>query len=99
LSAAGPSLEGVLIEHAVSKSLRVDSSTSRRLRDLPPDQPSRSTALSNIARSETQLRAILRTVGSSPGIALGDLPSGTLLTFLRSNDGCGIARLRRLIIR
>jgi hypothetical protein len=99
LSAAGPRLEGVLIEHAVLESLRVDNSVSRRLRDLPPDQPGRSAAHSNIARSETELRAILHTVRSSPGIALGDLPRGTLLRFLRSNDGCDIARPRRVIIR
>lgn len=98
LHAAGPKLEGALIEHAAAESLKVDASTSTRLRDLPQDQQ-RSTALSNIARSETELRAILRTVRSSPGIAYGDLPSGTVLRFLRSNRGCGIAGLSRLVIR
>jgi hypothetical protein len=93
LRGAGPRLEGVLIEHAAAESLKVDASTSRRLHDLPPDQQ-RSAALSNIARSETELRAVLHTVRSSPGIALGDLPSGTLLRFLRSNGGCGTVRLR-----
>jgi hypothetical protein len=99
LGAAGPRLEGAVIEHAAMESLLVDASTSRRLRDLRADQPGRSAALSNIASSETELRVILRTVRGSPGIALGDLPSGTLLRFLRSNDGCGIARPGRLIIR
>jgi hypothetical protein len=98
LHAAGPRLEGVLIEHAGAESLKVDASTSRRLRDLPPDQQ-RSAALSHITRSETELRAILHTVRSSPGIAFGDLPSGTLLRFLRSNVGCDTASRRRLIIR
>jgi hypothetical protein len=93
LRAAGPSLAGVLIEHAAEESVKVDASTSRRLRDLPPDEQ-RSAALSNIARSETELRAILQTVRSSPGITYGDLPSGTVLRFLRSNSGCGIVRLR-----
>jgi hypothetical protein len=98
LRAAGPKLEGALIEHAAAESLKVDASTSRALRDLPPDQQ-RSTALSNIARSETELRAILHTVRSSRGIAFRDLPSGTVLRFFRSNRGCGIAGLRRLVIR
>ena len=88
----------MLIEHAGADSLKVDASTSRRLRALPPDQQ-RSTALATITRSETELRDILHTVRSSPGIAFGDLPSGTLLRFLRSNGGCGIARPGRLIIR
>jgi hypothetical protein len=83
----------VLIEHAGAESLKVDASTSGRLRALPPDQQ-RSTALSNITRSETELRDVLHTVRSSPGIAFGDLPSGTLLRFLRSNSGCGVVRLR-----
>jgi hypothetical protein len=93
LHAAGPRLEGVLIEHAAAESLKIDASTSRRLRDLPPDQQ-RSIALSDIARSETELLAILQTVRRSPGIAYGDLPSGTVVRFLRSNGGCGIVRLR-----
>jgi hypothetical protein len=97
LHAAGPRLEGVLIEHAVAESLKVDASTSRRLRDLPPDQQ-RSVALSNIARSEIRLRAVLRTIESSPGIAFGALPSGTVVRFLRSNSGCGIVRLRTPIV-
>ncbi len=88
----------MLIKHAAAESLKVDASTSLRLRDLPPDQQ-RSVALSNITRSETELRAILHTVRASPGIAFGDLPSGTVLRFLRSNVGCGTASLRRLIIR
>jgi hypothetical protein len=98
LRAAGPKLEGELIEHAAAESLKLDASTSRKLHDLPPDRQ-RSTALSNIARSETELRAILHIVRSSPGIAYGDLPSGTVLRFLRSNRGCGIAGLHRLIIK
>jgi hypothetical protein len=93
LHAAGPSLEGALIEHAAAESLKIDASTSRRLHDLPPEQQ-RSAALSNIARNDSELRAILHTVRSSPGIAFGDLPSGTVLRFLRSNGGCGIVRVR-----
>jgi hypothetical protein len=93
LHAAGPRLEGVLIEHAAGESLKVDASTSRRLHNLPPDQQ-RSATLSNIAHSETELRAVLHTVRSSPGIAFGDLPRGTVLRFLRSNSGCAIAGLR-----
>jgi hypothetical protein len=40
-----------------------------------------------------------RTIVKSPGIAFGDLPGGTVLRFLKSNVGCGITALRRLIIR
>jgi hypothetical protein len=98
LRAAGPRLEGALIEHAATESLKVDASTSLRLRDLPASRQ-RSAALSNITRSESQLRAVLQTAKDSPGIAFGDLPGGTVLRFLKSNVGCGITALRRLIIR
>lgn len=87
----------MFIERAAAESLKVDASTSRKLRDLTPDHQ-RAAALANIAGSEAELRAILHTVRTSPGVTFGDLPSGTLLRILKSNDGCGIA-VRRLIIK
>lgn len=87
-----PYLINSVIGHAANKAEAVENSASASLRRLP-NTPETAAALSALARSGAQLRAVVYTLRHQ-GAGHSGYWRGMLLRFLRASSGCGTVSLR-----
>jgi hypothetical protein len=78
---------------------KLDSAITAKVLTLPTTLKTKG-ALTYLARSRSQLQTIVRAVRpSGSAYESRDLPRSLVFSFLRANSGCGVVRLRKLVIR
>jgi hypothetical protein len=90
-----PQVFGRFIEEAAEESQKVDQTTVTDVRRLPVS-PRKGLALTDLARTQAELRAIVRAL-QRHGPSFRDLPHGVLLRFLEANSGCGQVKVTKPI--
>ena len=88
-----PSLpRGKLVEKDAEESQRLDWETAEEIRLLFPHSALTQRALADLARSQAEIRAIVRKLRRP-----GTMPAGLAMQFVRANGGCGRVQIRKPI--
>lgn len=93
-NAARRSVVGRHLVESAEAGERIDSATTAKVLTLPTTLKTKA-VLAYLARSRSELHAIVRTVrrdGSAHESR--DLPRSFVLSFVRANSGCGVVRLK-----